>query len=114
MLGCVGGAYAIGDGKRAIRITKTGQVLSFDIDVDMDGTYAAWGTDIDLATLSNLNSSNSRLFLGTGAGIGQFPQFDNFSLTSGLSEAAVPEPATLLMTLAGMALVAGRRYARRR
>jgi len=86
-----------GDGAYRARLLKSGITLLLGIDVNYTGGPFVADFSVTknlLADLSFLNSTNSALFFGTA---GTDTTFDN------LSVAAMPEPSTCLMTLAGVA-----------
>lgn len=86
-----------GDGTYRARLLKSGTTLLLGIDANYAGGPFAADFSVTknlLTDLSFLNSTNSTLFFGTA---GTDTTFDN------LSVAAVPEPSTCLMALAGVA-----------
>ena len=86
------------------RIEKVGNAITFSIDANFNGNFAADMTHTfpDLTSVAPfLNSGNSRLFFGT-----VFPNdsFDNMSV--------VPEPASAVTLAVGAILLAGSRRKR--
>ena len=62
------GITRIGEGLNRIRITKTGNILTFLLDRGNTGTFTSTATfDVSSATANQLTASNSYLFFGSGS-----------------------------------------------
>lgn len=98
-----------GPGTHRALLTKVGDTISFSLDANSDsGTFSTdYSTSMSqLSSLSFLNSSNSRLFVGSeSSGV----TFDSFALTT----TAIPEPGTSA-ALAGAAVIGLAAWRRRR
>ena len=96
------------NGTHRLRLSKSADVLTFEIDEFYNGTFSVDdSTTISLnATgtngLEQLDSSNSRIFFGTGH---TTTSFDDFQI--------IPEPASLALLALGVAGLLGRRPRRR-
>ncbi len=77
-----------GNGLKHVRVTKSGNNLTFEVDTDYTGIFTSdWSKTFDItSTWQSYNDTNSRLFFGTYS-TGTY--FDNVSV--------VPEPCTLAL-----------------
>lgn len=99
----------LGNGKHQVQIEKVGDVLTFMIDEDYNGTFAADITDVfNLTSYNFFNASNSRLFFGTATSESQYDDLRITDLSGGTGSTgstgnAVPEPASLALLGLGLA-----------
>jgi PKD repeat protein len=79
-----------GNGLVKIRLSKTGNMLSFYLDPGNTGNFTQYGSSIDITGANfstTLNSSNSSIFFGTGkANV----EFDNFTISTINNTASTP------------------------
>ncbi len=112
--------YAVGNGTHRLQIEKVGDLLTFAIDKNYNGSFAidyTWASfDLNLPTYSFLDDTNSRLFFGTGTA---YPQFDDLTITDlsggygATPSGSVPEPSVLALMLFGFGWLARREFQRR-
>ncbi|MEM7002878.1 MAG: hypothetical protein AAF529_18980 [Pseudomonadota bacterium] len=100
-----------GNGSHRARISKTGNLLSFQLDQFFNGVFGADGGHvIDLSSLP-YDASNSRLFFGSQRST---VRFDNFNLQINSVPAAVAEPNVgVLMAFGICSLLLLKRRSRR-
>lgn len=93
-------AQSLGDTIR-LEIIKNGNLLTFSLDPKFTGNFNAVFSDtIEISNYAPyLDSSNSKLFFGSGAGTG----FSDFSVSP------VPEPSAFSLLAVGLGVVLGRR-----